>query len=308
MSGNAIYDLNIRELIDNILAENDNEYIKPTEGNNNSLKDYIFQNIESDSTLKIMVMSNNKSTKYSFMNIFFERKKQNEINENNGTNDDYLDEPFEIRKKQIKLFNKNISLKIFDTSDEFHKSSSLISSIYYKSVSAFFIFIESSNRNVKNYLEFIFEKIDKYIINRTVVIFGVNMLYKKDCTIEGVNLREYANEKDILFIPINLNNFDLKNKIINNLLNLILIKRIDNKINENSSRKGSKDKKLGGYKNKLTNKINDELNKKNLYDICKMNIPSSLGYKRKYRIKHINAFDIDDDYDRSNKRKLSVDI
>ena len=32
MSGNAIYDLNIRELIDNILAENDNEYIKPTEG------------------------------------------------------------------------------------------------------------------------------------------------------------------------------------------------------------------------------------------------------------------------------------
>ena len=308
MSGNAIYDLNIRELIDNILAENDNEYIKPTEGNNNSLKDYIFQNIESDSTLKIMVMSNNKSTKYSFMNIFFERKKQNEINENNGTNDDYLDEPFEIRKKQIKLFNKNISLKIFDTSDEFHKSSRLISSIYYKSVSAFFIFIESSNRNVKNYLEFIFEKIDKYIINRTVVIFGVNMLYKKDCTIEGVNLREYANEKDILFIPINLNNFDLKNKIINNLLNLILIKRIDNKINENSSRKGSKDKKLGGYKNKLTNKINDELNKKNLYDICKMNIPSSLGYKRKYRIKHINAFDIDDDYDRSNKRKLSVDI
>ena len=83
MSGNAIYDLNIRELIDNILAENDNEYIKPTEGNNNSLKDYIFQNIESDSTLKIMVMSNNKSTKYSFMNIFFERKKENEINENN---------------------------------------------------------------------------------------------------------------------------------------------------------------------------------------------------------------------------------
>ena len=39
--------------------------------------------------------------------------------------------------------------------------------------------------------------------------------------------------------------------------------------------------------------------KKNLYDICKMNIPSSLGYKRKYRIKHINAFDIDDDYLRS---------
>ena len=298
MSGNAIYDLNIRELIDNILAENDNEYIKSNEGNNNSLKDYIFQNIESDSTLKIMVMSNNKSTKNSFMNKFFE------------LDEDSIDEPLEIRKKQIKLFNKNISLKIFDTLDEFHKSSKFITSIYYKEVSAFFIFIESSNHNVKIYLDNIFEKISKYVINRTIVIFGVNMLYKKDCTIDGYNLRDFTNEKDILFIPINLNNFDLKNKIINNLLNLILIKRIDNKINtNNSNRKNSRDKKLGGFKNKLTNKINDEINnKKNVYDICKMNIPSSLGYKKKYRIKHINAFDIDDDNDRNSKRKLSVDI
>ena len=298
MSGNAIYDLNIRELIDNILAENDNEYIKSSEGNNNSLKDYIFQNIESDSTLKIMVMSNNKSTKNSFMNKFFE------------LDEDSIDEPLEIRKKQIKLFNKNISLKIFDTLDEFHKSSKFITSIYYKEVSAFFIFIESSNHNVKIYLDNIFEKISKYVINRTIVIFGVNMLYKKDCTIDGYNLRDFTNEKDILFIPINLNNFDLKNKIINNLLNLILIKRIDNKINtNNSNRKNSRDKKLGGFKNKLTNKINDEINnKKNVYDICKMNIPSSLGYKKKYRIKHINAFDIDDDNDRISKRKLSVDI
>ena len=298
MSGNAIYDLNIRELIDNILAENDNEYIKSNEGNNNSLKDYIFQNIESDSTLKIMVMSNNKSTKNSFMNKFFE------------LDEDSIDEPLEIRKKQIKLFNKNISLKIFDTLDEFHKSSKFITSIYYKEVSAFFIFIESSNHNVKIYLDNIFEKISKYVINRTIVIFGVNMLYKKDCTIDGYNLRDFTNEKDILFIPINLNNFDLKNKIINNLLNLILIKRIDNKINtNNSNRKNSRDKKLGGFKNKLTNKINDEINnKKNVYDICKMNIPSSLGYKKKYRIKHINAFDIDDDNDRISKRKLSVDI
>ncbi len=298
MSGNAIYDLNIREWIDNILTENDNEYIKSNEGNNNSLKDYIFQNIESDSTLKIMVMSNNKSTKNSFMNKFFE------------LDEDSIDEPLEIRKKQIKLFNKNISLKIFDTLDEFHKSSKFITSIYYKEVSAFFIFIESSNHNVKIYLDNIFEKISKYVINRTIVIFGVNMLYKKDCTIDGYNLRDFTNEKDILFIPINLNNFDLKNKIINNLLNLILIKRIDNKINTNNSiRKNSRDKKLGGFKNKLTNKINDEINnKKNVYDICKMNIPSSLGYKKKYRIKHINAFDIDDDNDRISKRKLSVDI
>ena len=307
MSGNAIYDLNIRELVENILAEDGNEYIKSSEGNNNSLRDFIFQNIQSDSTLKIMVLSNNKNTKKSFMNKFFDVKDEPE--EDKIYEEVETDEPFEIRKKQIKLFNKNIGLQMFDTSDEFHESSNLITSVYYKAVSAFFIFIESTNRNVKKYLDNIYEKISKYFINRTVVIFGVNMLFKEDCTIDGENLRDYANEKDILFIPINLNNFDLKYSIINNLFNLILIKGIDHKANLNSNRKGSKDKKLGGFKNNLTNKINNESNqKKNIYDITKMNVPSSLGYKKKYRIKHINAFDLDDKNERNSKRKLSMDI
>jgi hypothetical protein len=144
LSGNAIYDLNIRDLVDNILTENDNEYTKSNEGNNNSLKDYIFQNIQSDSNLKIMVMSNNKSTKNSFINKFF--GKNSADTEDNKTEN--LDEPFEIRKKQIKLFNKNITLQIFDTSDEFHKNS--ISYVYYKAVTAFFIFIEASNHNVQD--------------------------------------------------------------------------------------------------------------------------------------------------------------
>ena len=76
LSGNAIYDLNIRDLVDNILTENDNEYTKTNEGNNNSLKDYILQNIESDSNLKIMIMSNNDSTKNSFIETFFGIKKE----------------------------------------------------------------------------------------------------------------------------------------------------------------------------------------------------------------------------------------
>ena len=306
LSGNAIYDLNIRDLVDNILAENDNEYNKNNEGNNNSLRDYIFQNIESDCTLKIMIMSNNKSTKNSFINKFFGINDDINDKMNKNEKDEIITEPFEIRKKQIKLFNKNICLKIFDTSDEFHKNN--ISTIYYKTVSSFFIFIESSNHNVKTYLDFIYEKINKYTINKTVVIFGINMLFKEDCTIDEFNLREYSKDKDYLYIPINMNNFDLKNTIILNLFNLILIKGIDHKIN-NNMRKESKEKRLGGIKNKLTNKINDSSSKKNyLYDITKMNVPSCLGYKKKYRIKHINAFDIDDEYDKTIKRKLSVDI
>ena len=236
LSGNAIYDLNIRDLVDNILAENDNEYNKNNEGNNNSLRDYIFQNIESDCTLKIMIMSNNKSTKNSFINKFFGINDDIKDKMNKNEKDEIITEPFEIRKKQIKLFNKNICLKIFDTSDEFHKNN--ISTIYYKTVSSFFIFIESSNHNVKTYLDFIYEKINKYTINKTVVIFGINMLFKEDCTIDEFNLREYSKDKDYLYIPINMNNFDLKNTIILNLFNLILIKGIDHKINNNMRKAG----------------------------------------------------------------------
>ena len=108
-------------------------------------------------------MSNNKSTKNSFINKFFGK---NNINQKNK--DEYLDEPFEIRKKQIKLFNKNITLQIFDTSDEFHKNS--ISNVYYKTVSAFFIFIEATNHKVINYLDFITAKLNKYINNKTCVV------------------------------------------------------------------------------------------------------------------------------------------
>jgi hypothetical protein len=301
LSVNAIYDLNIIDLVDNILADNDNEYSKPKEGNNNSLRDYILQNIESDSNLKIMIMSNNKSTKNSFINKFFEDKNNIEKNK-----EEFSDDPFEIRKKQVKLFNKNITLQIFDTSDEFHKNS--VSYVYYKTVSAFFIFIEASNHNVKTYLEFITGRLNKYIMNKTCVIFGVNMLFKEDCTIDGDNLREYANEKKMMFIPIKINDFDLKNSMVVNLLNLILIKGIDNKTSKESLRKESRDKKLGGFKNKLALKINDSTKNKNIYDITKMNVQSNLGYKKKYRMKHINAFDMEDNNTKKVRRKISADI
>ena len=299
LSGNAIYDINIRDLVDNLLTENDNEYMKSNEGNNNSLRDYIFQNIESDNNLKIMFMSNNKSTKNVFIKKLF-------FIDDNNENDYFLDAPFEIRKKQIKLFNKNISLQIYDTSDEFHKNKT--SSIYYEKISAFFIFIEASNHNIMNYLHFIYDKIDKYIINKTCIIFGVNMLFNEDCTIDGDNLRDYASEKNSMFIPLKINDFDFKNNIIKNIFNLILIKNIDNKQSKDSRRKTSNYSKLKNFKRKITRKIKDSSQKNNLYDITKMNIPSTLGYKKIYRIKHINAFDIEDKYTKNIKRNNSADL
>jgi hypothetical protein len=230
-------------------------------------------------------MSNNDSTLKSYVNNFFLRENKKLKNE------DFDNIDFEIRKKQIRLFNKNISLQIFDTSNKFHNN--LSSKIYYQFSNAFFIFIEATNHNIQKYMEDIFIKLDKYLIEKTIVIFGVNMLFKQDCSIDGFNLREFASNKNYLYIPIKINDFTTKNHIILNILNLILIKKIDNK--KESTRKYSKeDKNFGNLKKDITNKIND-LSSKNLnnyiYDITKMDIPNSIGYKKDYRINHLNAFD-----------------
>lgn len=58
-------------------------------------------------------------------------------NENDDLNMYNNNVDFEIRKKQIRLFNKNISLQIFDTSNEFHNNIS--SKIYYQFSNGFFI-------------------------------------------------------------------------------------------------------------------------------------------------------------------------
>ena len=119
------------------------------------------------------------------------------------------------------------------------------------------------------------------------------MLFKQDCSIDRFNLREFASNKNCLYIPIKINDFTMKNHIILNILNLILIKKIDNK--KKSIRKYSKDESnIGNIKKDLTNKINNLSSKNNyIYDITKMDIPDSIGYKNEYRTYLLNVFDIE---------------
>lgn len=295
LSGNAIYDLNVKELVDNIMTENEFDESNEMEmennkqnGKSNSLKEFIYQNIKGDCTLKIMFMSNNDSTRNLYVQKFFMNNNNKIENDDQNIYDNNVD--FEIRKKQIRLFNKNISLQIFDTSNEFHNNIS--SKIYYQFSNGFFIFIEATNHKIQEYLENILSKMEKYLSEKTVIIFGVNMLFEQDRCIDGFNLKEFCLNNNYLYIPIKINDFTIKNNIILKILNLILIKKIDNK--KDPIRKNSKEEKK--LKNKITDKIihlssKNENEKKYLYDITKMEIPNSLGYKKEYRINHINAFD-----------------
>ena len=202
-SGNAIYDLNIKELFDDITSENDIKSNEDQSSRSNSLKEFIIQNIKGDFTLKIMIGSNNDYIRKLFVNKFL----------NLDNNYDYIDESdFEIRRQQIRLFNKSISLQIFDTSDIFHKHK--FSKLYYQFSNGFFIFIEATNHNANEYLENFFKLTEEYIKGKTIVIFGVNMLFENNCTIDGFDLKEFALRKNCIFIPIKLENFSIRNSII----------------------------------------------------------------------------------------------
>lgn len=294
LSGNAIYDLNIREVVDNIIYGNENDDSINSNNKSNNLKEFISQNIESDKNLKIMFISNNQSTKNLFISKF--------LNWQNNNNNE-IDISFDIHKKKIKLFDKNITLQIFDTSSLFHSNS--VSKVYYSLSHAFFIFIEASNKNSQKFLENILIKIEKFLFGKTVILFGINLLFKEDCTIDDFNLREFARDNNMIFLPMKINDFNLKNNLLINIFNLILIKEID-----------FKSKNIASMKNKLNDKINEYSNNNNkksncynTYDISKMNITSSLGYKKKYRAKRIDVFDVEGCLTKiKRERKLSVDF
>ena len=115
------------------------------------------------------------------------------------------------------------------------------------------------------------------------------MLFKEDCTLDGENLKDLANEKGMLYFSCQVRDFDINNKKIKNLLSLILIKKMDLKMNKTSEKQ---------LNMKLTNsKISSNMGEN------KIKIQNCLGYKKQYRIKNFDIFDFSDD-DLYSKRKL----
>ena len=294
------------ELLENII--NDDENINNNinnncningGGNENNLKDFIIQNIETDCILKIMVILNNFNICNNLLENFFDKKI---INDNNLKNEN---SNLEIHKKIIRLFNKNINLEFFYTNENFHNN--LTSTIYYKISNSFFFIIDATKQNSLEFLENQLKKFEKISFNKEIIIIGLNFLFKENCTIDNLNLKEFALEHNIIYIPMKIDEFKINNPLLKNLFSLILIKNIDTK--KFSSRKSLHEKSIKGFKNNISNIINND----NKYDFNKLKVNNNLGYKKQYRIKHINAFDYIDIDDnklgfKKNHRKLSIDL
>lgn len=282
LSGNAIYDVNVRELVENFISNSNDENINMNENVPNGFNDLINRNLGSDTTLKILLISNNPSLKYALTNQFM----GNNICQNESEKLS-KDLPFEIKKKIIKQFNKNISLELFDTSSNFFNQPT--SSVYYKLSNAFLFLIDGSCKGSSKFVNSIYQTIGKNSINKTIVLIAFNMLFKEDCTLDGENLRDLANEKGMLYFSCQVRDFDINNKKIKNLLSLILIKKMDLKMNKTSEKQ---------LNMKLTNsKISSNMGEN------KIKIQNCLGYKKQYRIKNFDIFDFSDD-DLYSKRKL----
>ena len=278
LSGNAIYDINMRELVDNIINDN-NE----ANGESNGLKDFIYQNIGAENFIKIMLISNNSSLKFALMNQFI----GNSVEEKK----DLILPSFDIKKKKIKLFQKNISLEVFDTSITFLNQPT--SFVYYQLSNAFIFLIDASCKECSKFIEQMLLIIDKYSANKTIALIAFNLLFEDDCTIDGENLKEISNEKGMIYFNCTVKTFDMRNKALQNLLSLILIKKIDMKVNKSNSNKEKINIKK--YENKFT--------------VNKKRIQNCLGYTKQYRIRNIDAFDFsDEEFNKRRKRSLSINI
>lgn len=285
LSGNAIYDVDFIELANSII-NNENYYennVSLKDNSDNRLYYYILQNIEAEQKLKIMFISNNTNNndniKNTFLKNFLHNNGDYNINENiKNYNSDFN---FEIKKKILRLFNKNIEFQIYDTSLKFHKNK--ISSVYYNEMNAFFIILESNNYNIEEFLNLIKNIKENFIknMNITFVIFHV----KNNINSANNNkIEKFCEENKMLLLNIKEENFDINNQKILNLLNLILIKNFDNK----KIKKGMDKAKV----------------KENQNEVIFKNL-NSVGYKDSYRVGVFNAFDMDE---KVNKRKLSSEI
>ena len=330
LSGNAIHDVNVQELLSNIIREN-NVIKEPNEENDennndisvindikiedkkncinspsigscqtreNSLKEFILKNMPTDCTIKIMVMSNSSYTKGRLLETFLEIKRPKSFKEKEDNDNLLKEETFKILKKQSNLFTKNVTLQYFDTTDKF--LSNPISFVYFKLSTCFFIFIDATLHGALQYLDNILNillQYNQYTENKTIVLFGVNLLFENDCTVDKLNLREYALENDMMFIPIKKEDFTIRNSAIFNLFNLILLKRIDNRISYGNSRKNSKEKSLLLIKTKLAqNIIESSEQKKFLYDLTKINAHNSLGFNKTKDLKdNITLYELNEE-------------
>ena len=112
------------------------------------------------------------------------------------------------------------------------------------------------------YLQETYTKLVKDATNHNFVVIALNYVES------NYKIKEYSNENGLLFIPMEINKFDIKNPIVYNLLSLIVMKNLKTK-EAKITHKGKSGLEGGKFKN----------------------VTPCFGFDQNYKLDHCNAFD-----------------
>ena len=257
-SMNSMNELKFKDLINNMLREND--YFKASVNSNfsnisncstkESIRDILFQNIEIEDRIKILTCSNNNAIKNRCLSNFME----------DFIPDDYLSKGLEIRQKTISLMEKKICVEFFDTEEFFFTKNS--SQVYFQIANSFFIFCDlNSKGNGVQYVKQKYHSFKNFFPDKKMIIIEL-MSDRKNKQIHN-ELKYFCIDKGIILLQIkNESDFDIKYHKINSLFKLLLIKKkknIPQIKNKNSMNKDNND-----------DLVNDRLNFDSEYKIEKI--------------------------------------
>lgn len=258
-SMNNINELKFKDLINNMLREND--YFKASVNSNfsnisnsstkESVRDILFQNIEIEERIKILTCSNNNAIKNRCLSNFME----------DFIPDDYLSKGLEIRQKNISLMDKKICLEFFDTEENFFTKNS--SQVYFQIANSFFIFCDlNSKGNILQYVKQKYEIFKNFFPDKKMIVIELMNDRKNKQT--HIELKYFCIDKRIILLQIkNEFDFDIKYHKINSLFKILLIKK-----KKNISRIKSKDSIIKD--NNDDDLVNDRLNFDSEYKIEKI--------------------------------------
>lgn len=200
---------------------------------NNSVQNYLYQNLEGEQEIKLLISSNSEIEKSKIVSQLLshnedtnpkkrnEEQRENSKDKGNDHNDDDDEDdglgakiskpisPLTITKKRLIYQNKAIDLEIFDTQLNFYKQKT--STIYYKIAKVFLVIVDNEKCNTPlAFTQIIHRQYEQHASsNRKLIILDVNS------NPEQKNIELYCKQQGLIYIRLDKNYSHLPEALIN---------------------------------------------------------------------------------------------
>jgi len=176
------------------------------------------QNLEcEEEVLKVMMIGSTHIGKTHLIDSFLEFRR-NRYEPSSG---------LEIKKKIVKIIDKNVRIEFYDTDANFHLKDT--SKIYYKLCDAFFYVVDWSKQESVEFISNIHENIFNNSTSNSFFLANLN-LRSKNSKVCDEKLKSFADDLNAIYVPLeDVSNFHMKNNTVVNVFSYVLVKKIKNK-------------------------------------------------------------------------------